>query len=217
MNHEASNCRIHLTRWVVTALAEKHSSSNHHPGLPGPRRPQPAGDANVRCVSYSAPPFPDRGALKSRQATTNQNHPQRGLSSFRAQSARRAGFLTVLLACASFGGCGLRTVCKVGTGAHVTQECLSLRIRAGQEIWVDSTSRDRQSGYYLGVRDFDGQPTLVLGRYSPLQASGFDSSRIRTDHIRQVLRHREAPSYLAITAMGGIVLAGAILIATQGS
>ncbi len=39
---------IHLTRWAVTVLAEKHSQQNHHPGLPGPRRPQDAGDANVR-------------------------------------------------------------------------------------------------------------------------------------------------------------------------
>ncbi len=42
------NSRIHLTRWAVTALAEKHRGQDHHPGLPGPRRPQPAGDANVR-------------------------------------------------------------------------------------------------------------------------------------------------------------------------
>ncbi len=43
-----SNSRIHLTRWAVTALAEKHRSSDHRFGLPGPRRPQLAGDANVR-------------------------------------------------------------------------------------------------------------------------------------------------------------------------
>jgi hypothetical protein len=42
------NNRIHLTRWPVTALAEKHRRSDHHLRLPGPRRPQPAGDANVR-------------------------------------------------------------------------------------------------------------------------------------------------------------------------
>jgi hypothetical protein len=42
------NSRIHLTRWAVTALAEKHRRQSHHLGLPGPRRPQPAGDANVR-------------------------------------------------------------------------------------------------------------------------------------------------------------------------
>jgi hypothetical protein len=41
------NSRIHLTRWAVTALAEKHRRQEHRPGLPGPRRPQPAGDANV--------------------------------------------------------------------------------------------------------------------------------------------------------------------------
>jgi hypothetical protein len=46
MRSEA-NRRIHLTRWAVTALAEKHRWSDHHPGLPGPRQPQPAGDANV--------------------------------------------------------------------------------------------------------------------------------------------------------------------------
>ena len=38
---------IHLTRWTVTALAEKHRRQDHRPGLPGPRRPQLAGDANV--------------------------------------------------------------------------------------------------------------------------------------------------------------------------
>jgi hypothetical protein len=43
-----SNCRIHLTRWAVTAPAEKHRGQDHHHGLPGPRRPQLAGDANVR-------------------------------------------------------------------------------------------------------------------------------------------------------------------------
>ncbi len=43
-----SNSRIHLTRWAVTALAETHRSSNYYRALPGPRRPQPAGDANVR-------------------------------------------------------------------------------------------------------------------------------------------------------------------------
>jgi hypothetical protein len=43
-----SNSRIHLTRWPVTALAEIHRRSDHHLGLPGPRRPQLAGDANVR-------------------------------------------------------------------------------------------------------------------------------------------------------------------------
>ncbi len=42
------NSRIHLTHWAVTALAETHRRQDHHPGLPGPRRPQPAGDANVR-------------------------------------------------------------------------------------------------------------------------------------------------------------------------
>jgi hypothetical protein len=42
-----SNSRIHLTRWAVTALAGIHRRSDHHLGLPGPRRPQPAGDANV--------------------------------------------------------------------------------------------------------------------------------------------------------------------------
>ena len=35
------NYRIHLTRWAVTAPAERHRSSNHHSGLPGPRRPGP--------------------------------------------------------------------------------------------------------------------------------------------------------------------------------
>jgi len=30
------NCRIHLTRWPVTALAEKHRRQDHHPWLPGP-------------------------------------------------------------------------------------------------------------------------------------------------------------------------------------
>jgi hypothetical protein len=44
------NSRIHLTRWAVTALAEKHRRQDHRPGLPGPRQPQPAGDANVRRV-----------------------------------------------------------------------------------------------------------------------------------------------------------------------
>jgi hypothetical protein len=48
------NCRIHLTCWAVTALAEKHRSSNHRPRLPGPRRPQPAGDANVMRLFHSA-------------------------------------------------------------------------------------------------------------------------------------------------------------------
>ena len=43
-----ANSRIHLTRWAVTALAGSHGRQDHHPGLPGPRRPQPAGDANVR-------------------------------------------------------------------------------------------------------------------------------------------------------------------------
>jgi hypothetical protein len=55
----ASNSRIHLTRWPVTALAEKHRRQDHRLGLPGPRRPQPAGDANVRCsrtlVAYARP------------------------------------------------------------------------------------------------------------------------------------------------------------------
>jgi hypothetical protein len=49
-----SNNRIHLTRWAVTALAEKHRRQNHRPGLPGPRQPQPAGDANVRLVGNAA-------------------------------------------------------------------------------------------------------------------------------------------------------------------
>jgi hypothetical protein len=44
------NHRIHLTRWAVTALAERHGSQDHHRWLPGPRRPQRAGDANVRLV-----------------------------------------------------------------------------------------------------------------------------------------------------------------------
>ena len=48
LSRHQSNRRIHLTRWAVTALAEKHRRQDHHPGLPGPRRPQPAGDANVR-------------------------------------------------------------------------------------------------------------------------------------------------------------------------
>jgi hypothetical protein len=44
------NSRIHLTGWSVTALAEKHRGQDHLLGLPGPRQPQPAGDANVRCL-----------------------------------------------------------------------------------------------------------------------------------------------------------------------
>jgi hypothetical protein len=46
----AFTSRIHLTRWAVTALAEKHRRQDHRPGLPGPRRTSPAGDANVRHV-----------------------------------------------------------------------------------------------------------------------------------------------------------------------
>jgi hypothetical protein len=42
------NSRIHLTRWAITALADEHRKQDHRSGLPGPRRPQPAGDANVR-------------------------------------------------------------------------------------------------------------------------------------------------------------------------
>jgi hypothetical protein len=42
------NSRIHLARWAVTALAEKHRKQDLRLGLPGPRQPQPAGDANVR-------------------------------------------------------------------------------------------------------------------------------------------------------------------------
>jgi hypothetical protein len=41
------NHRIHLTRWAVTAPAEKRRRQHHRLGLPGPRRPQLAGDANV--------------------------------------------------------------------------------------------------------------------------------------------------------------------------
>jgi hypothetical protein len=41
------NNRIHLTRWAVTAPAGRHRRSVHRPGLPGPRRTSPAGDANV--------------------------------------------------------------------------------------------------------------------------------------------------------------------------
>jgi hypothetical protein len=44
------NRRIHLTRWAVTALADEHRKQDHRPWLPGPRRPQPAGDANVRAI-----------------------------------------------------------------------------------------------------------------------------------------------------------------------
>jgi hypothetical protein len=46
------NWRIHLTRWAVTAPAERHRGQNHRPGLPGPRRPQLAGDANVRRFDF---------------------------------------------------------------------------------------------------------------------------------------------------------------------
>jgi hypothetical protein len=48
MSGVSANSRIHLTRWAVTALAEKHRRQDYRPGLPGPRQPQPAGDANVR-------------------------------------------------------------------------------------------------------------------------------------------------------------------------
>jgi hypothetical protein len=44
------NSRIHLTRWAITALADEHRKQDHRSGLPGPRRPQPAGDANVRLL-----------------------------------------------------------------------------------------------------------------------------------------------------------------------
>jgi hypothetical protein len=66
------NYRIHLTRWAVTALAEKHRRQDHHSGLPGPRRPQLAGDANVRGSSTNAAEFvtvsdrPNRGELERR-------------------------------------------------------------------------------------------------------------------------------------------------------
>jgi hypothetical protein len=51
----SSNYCIHLTRWAVTALAEKHRKQDHRPGLPGPRRPQLAGDANVmRHLRYAS-------------------------------------------------------------------------------------------------------------------------------------------------------------------
>jgi hypothetical protein len=46
----ASNHRIHLTRWAITALADEHRKQDHRSGLPGPRQPQPAGDANVRLL-----------------------------------------------------------------------------------------------------------------------------------------------------------------------
>jgi hypothetical protein len=50
MSGVSANSRIHLTRWAVTALAEKHRRQDYRPGLPGPRQPQPAGDANVSCI-----------------------------------------------------------------------------------------------------------------------------------------------------------------------
>jgi hypothetical protein len=41
------NSRIHLTRWAVTALERKPMKVNRHLVSPGPRRPQPADDANL--------------------------------------------------------------------------------------------------------------------------------------------------------------------------
>jgi hypothetical protein len=46
------NSRIHLARWAVTALAEKHRKQDLRLGLPGPRQPQPAGDANVMHMCF---------------------------------------------------------------------------------------------------------------------------------------------------------------------
>ena len=52
-----SNYRIHLTRRAVMAPAESRRSQDHRPGVPGPRRPRPAGDANVRGSSINADEF----------------------------------------------------------------------------------------------------------------------------------------------------------------
>ncbi len=42
-----ASCRLHFPRWAVTALQRSTGRQDHHPGLPGPRRSSPAGDANV--------------------------------------------------------------------------------------------------------------------------------------------------------------------------
>jgi hypothetical protein len=39
---------VHLTRRAIMAQAEMRRKQDHHPGLPGPRRTSPAGDAHVR-------------------------------------------------------------------------------------------------------------------------------------------------------------------------
>jgi hypothetical protein len=49
-----SDCRIHPTLWGVTVPAVQHGRPDHHPELPGPHRPQPAGDLNVRSQQRSA-------------------------------------------------------------------------------------------------------------------------------------------------------------------
>lgn len=43
-----SSSRFSLTRWPVTALAEEQRRSDYRLGLPGPHRPQLAGDSNDR-------------------------------------------------------------------------------------------------------------------------------------------------------------------------
>jgi hypothetical protein len=52
--NSTANPRIHLTRWAVTALAEKHRRQDHRPGLPGPRRTSPAGDANASLIAVAS-------------------------------------------------------------------------------------------------------------------------------------------------------------------
>jgi hypothetical protein len=42
-----ANSRAHLPGGSVTALARKPMKMSHHVLPPGPRQPQPAGDANV--------------------------------------------------------------------------------------------------------------------------------------------------------------------------
>ena len=47
-----ANSRVHLTCGSVTDPAEDHRRQDDHLGLPGPRRPQLAGDANVSEFDY---------------------------------------------------------------------------------------------------------------------------------------------------------------------
>ncbi len=93
IQRRGSDCRIPLPRWPITALEEKHRSSDHHPGLPWPRRGQRAADAiaTPTIATFMTLAFMGISILLTAGASEAMAKDTAGVDSTRCQTYRLSG------------------------------------------------------------------------------------------------------------------------------